>query len=196
MYIFTTIVKIVYMSTKEGINTALKIIGLAGLAGVVIVAPNATQGLELILKKSKKKTINHQRVLAELKRQGLVHITHDEDRLHYTVTPAGVHRLQLMMLDDINIEIPKKWDKKWRVVSFDVPANQSKQRAAFTQRLQKFNFIMLQKSVWVHPASCFEQVEQLASYYNIMRYCTLLEVSKLDELTTKRLLSRYKTLQV
>jgi CRISPR-associated endonuclease Cas2 len=100
-----------------------------------------------------------------------------------------------MILDDINIEIPKKWDKKWRVVSFDVPANQSKQRAAFTQKLQKYNFIMLQKSVWVHPAPCFDQIEQLASYYNIMRYCTLLEVSRMDELTVKRLLGRYKMLK-
>jgi DNA-binding transcriptional regulator PaaX len=147
------------------------------------------------LQKSKKRVDNYQRVLAELKRQGLVHITQDEDRVRYTVTPAGAHRLQLMILDDINIEIPKKWDKKWRVVSFDVPANQSKQRAAFTQKLQKYNFIMLQKSVWVHPAPCFDQIEQLASYYNIMRYCTLLEVSRMDELTVKRLLGRYKMLK-
>jgi DNA-binding transcriptional regulator PaaX len=183
-----------YMTTREGINIALRIIGLAGLSGVVVAAPNATQGLEVLLKKSRKKEINPQRVLAELKRQGLVHITQDEDRLHYTVTPAGAHRLQQLMLDEIIIEIPKKWDKRWRVVSFDVPVAHSKQRMAFTQKLRGFNFVMLQKSVWVHPAPCFEQIEQLASHYNIMRYCTLLEVSKLDELTTRKLLRIYNTL--
>jgi predicted transcriptional regulator len=80
-----------YMTTKEGINSALKIIGFAGLSGVMVVAPNATQGLSLILQKSKKRVDNYQRVLAELKRQGLVHITQDEDRVRYTVTPAGAH---------------------------------------------------------------------------------------------------------
>jgi DNA-binding transcriptional regulator PaaX len=183
-----------YMSTKDGINLTLKVIGLAGMSGVAIVAPNATQGLQLILKKSKKNGSNHKRVLAELKRQGLVHITQDEDRMRYTVTPAGIHRLQQLILDEIIIEIPKKWDKRWRVVSFDVPTNYSKQRAAFTQKLQSYNFIMLQKSVWVHPAPCFEQIEQLASHYNVMRYCTLLEVSRLDELTTRKLLRHFKTL--
>ncbi len=181
-----------YMNTKEGINTTLKLIGLTGLSGVVISAPNATQGLKQLLKKSK--GINHQRVLAELKRQGLVHITQDEDRMHYTVTPAGAHRLQLMILDEIIIEVPKKWDKRWRVVSFDVPITHSKQRMAFTQKLRGYNFIMLQKSVWVHPAPCFDQIEQLASHYNIMRYCTLLEVTRLDELTTRKLLRHFKTL--
>jgi DNA-binding PadR family transcriptional regulator len=182
------------MTTRDGINTALKIIGLAGLAGVVVAAPNATQGLQFLLKKSKKKDLNYQRVMTELKRQGLVHITQNGDRLHYTVTPAGVHRLQQLMLDEIKIEIPKKWDKRWRVVSFDVPVTHSKQRMAFTQRLRGFNFMMLQKSIWIHPAPCFEQIEQLASHYNIMRYCTLLEVNKLDELTARRLLRHYNSL--
>jgi DNA-binding transcriptional regulator PaaX len=182
-----------YMSTKDGINTALKVLGLSGLAGVVIVAPNATQGLQTLLRKSRK-TVNYQRILAELKRQGLVHITQEQDRLHYTITPAGVHRLQQIILDEIKIEVPKKWDKKWRVVSFDVPINQSRQRAIFTQRLQSYNFVMLKKSMWVHPAPCFEQIEQIAQHYNIMRYCALLEVSRLDDINTKRLLQRYKTL--
>jgi DNA-binding transcriptional regulator PaaX len=183
-----------YMSTKEDINTVLRIMGYAGLSGVVIVAPNATHGLELLIKKSKKKAVNHKRVLAELKRQGLVHITQDADRLRYTVTPAGAYRLQQLMLDEIIIEIPKKWDKRWRVVSFDVPVAYSKQRMAFTQRLRGFNFIMLQKSVWVHPGPCFSQIEQLASHYNILRYCTLLEVSRVDELTTRKLLRHYNSL--
>jgi DNA-binding transcriptional regulator PaaX len=184
------------MTTKDGINTTLKILGLSGLAGVSIVAPNATQGLKVLLNKSKKKDVNHLRTLAELKRQGLVHITQDEDRMHYTVTPAGVHRLQLLMLDEIVIDIPKKWDKKWRIVCFDVPSTKSKERAAFTHKLQKFNFVMLQKSMWIHPASCLEQIEQLASYYNVMRYCTLLEVSAMDELSTSKLLRRYKSLSI
>jgi DNA-binding transcriptional regulator PaaX len=184
------------MSTRDEINTVLKIIGLVGLAGVVIVAPNATQGLQLLIKKSKKKVDNYQRVLAELKRQGLVHITQDEDRVRYTVTPAGVHRLQQLMLDEIKIEMPKKWDKKWRIVSFDVPVTHSKQRIAFTQRLRGYNFIMLQRSIWVHPAPCFEQIEQLAAHYNVMRYCTLLEVDRMDELTTRKLLRAYRPLSV
>jgi DNA-binding transcriptional regulator PaaX len=181
------------MTTRDGINTALKIIGLAGLSGVVIVAPNALQGFNILLKKSSKK-IDNQRVLTELKRQGLVYITHQGDELHYTITPAGAHRLQRVIIDELEIKIPKNWDKKWRIVTFDVPTAQSKQRAYFTQKLQSYNFMMLQKSMWVHPAPCFDQIELLAGHFNIMRYCTLLEVAKMDDLTAKKLLRRYKTL--
>jgi DNA-binding transcriptional regulator PaaX len=182
------------MRTRDGINTVLKIIGLVGFSGVVVVAPNATQGLQLLIKKSKKEVDNYQRVLAELKRQDLVHITQDEDRVRYTITPAGVYRLQQLMLDEIKIEVPKKWDKKWRVVSFDVPVSHSKQRMGFTQKLRGYNFVMLQRSVWVHPAPCFEQIEQLAAHYNVLRYCTLLEVGRMDELTVRKLLKAYQSL--
>jgi DNA-binding transcriptional regulator PaaX len=182
------------MNTKEGINTALRIMGYTGLDGIGVVAPNATQGLALLLNKSNKSGVDHKRVLAELKRQGLVQIKQDADRLHYTVTPAGAYRLQQLMLDEIIIEIPKKWDKRWRVVSFDVPISYSKQRMAFTQKLRGYHFVLLQKSVWIHPAPCFDQIEQLASHYNIMRYCTLLEVSRLDEPTTRKLLRHYDSL--
>lgn len=181
------------MTTRDGINASLKIIGLAGLTGVAIVAPNALQGFNLLTKKSSK-NLNRSRVLTELKRQGLVHITHQGSEFRYTITPAGAHRLQQSIIDELNIEIPKKWDKKWRIVTFDIPVQYSKQRAYFTARLQSFGFMMLQKSMWVHPASCLEQVEQLAAHYNVMRYCTLLEVGRMDELSTQRLLRHFKAL--
>jgi DNA-binding transcriptional regulator PaaX len=180
-----------YMTTKEGINSALKILGLTGLTGVAIAAPNATQGFKYILRKAKKNNINHQRILAELKRQGLVHILQDGEYVRYTITPAGAYRLQQLIIDEIKITIPKKWDKKWRIVSYDIPVAQSKQRMAFANKLKSFNFTMIQKSVWAHPAPCFEQLEQLAGYYNVLRYCTLFEVTKLDELTTRKLIRQY-----
>lgn len=182
------------MTTRDGINAALKIIGLMGLAGTAVVAPNALQGLSLILKKSSAKKSDHNRILKELKRQGLVHITQKDDTISYTLTPAGAHRLQRVMVEEVRIPRPKKWDKKWRIVTFDIPVKQSAGRAAFTQHLQNLGFFMIQKSMWVYPYPCFEQIDKIAGHYNILRYCTLLEVGRLDELSTRRLLSRFKEL--
>ncbi len=179
------------MSTKDGIKIALKLIGLAGLTGMVIVAPNAIQGLNLLIKKSPAKKANPERILAELKRQGLVHITIEEDEIHYTLTPAGASRLQKIMIDEISIPRPKKWDKKWRMVSFDIPVRYSKQRAHFTEQLQNLGLAMVHKSLWAYPFPCFTELEQLAGYYNVLRFCKFLEISQTDSLTARQLLRRF-----
>lgn len=182
------------MRTKLAINAALKVLGVAGLVGITIVAPNALQGLRVVLRKSNIKPSDYSRLLTELKRQGLVHITQSGDEFHYTLTPAGVYRLQQSIADEIEIPRLSKWDKKWRLVAFDIPVRQSKQRAAFVTHLQDMGMALLQKSLWVHPFPCFEQVEQLAGHYNVMRYCTLMEVTKLDELAAQKLLRRFSDL--
>lgn len=179
------------MTTRDGINGSLKIIGLKGLDGLSVKAPNALRGLGILLKSSPARTADPSRILAELKRQGLVDISANAGNIKYTLTPAGAHRLQKISIDELKITTPKKWDKKWRVVTFDVPVSQSSQRVAFVERLQAFDFMMLQKSVWVHPAPCFAQVEQAAAYYNVLRWCTLMEVSRLDDLSARKLLRHF-----
>ena len=182
------------MDTKSAINAALKVLGVAGLVGVTIVAPNAVQGLSKILRKSPARKANQNRLIAELKRQGLVHISQEGDARIYTITPAGIHRLQNLLIDEIEIILPRKWDKKWRLVTFDIPIKYSKQRMYFVDQLQSLGFVMLQRSQWVHPAPCLPEIEKIASHYNVLRYCALGEISLLDEQSTRRLLRRYPAL--
>lgn len=179
------------VSTRKTINVALQVLGIAGLAGITIVAPNALQGLAPLLKKTHIKNSDYGRLLKELRRQGLVHITQGDGTVHYTLAPAGVYRLQEIIVDELNIPKPSKWDKRWRLVSFDVPVAQSRSRQKFVEKLHGLNFTMLQKSLWAHPFPCFDQIELLAGHYNVMRYCSFMEISQVDELTARKLLRRY-----
>jgi DNA-binding transcriptional regulator PaaX len=193
-YTFLTYVRIVYMNTREAVNSTLKVLGVAGLAGITIVAPNALQGLNLILRKSPVSQTKYRTVLNELRRQGLVHIVANDEQQHFTLTPAGIHRLQRVIVDEVTIPTPKHWDRRWRLVTFDVPVKQSKERAYFTAQLQDLGFMMLQKSMWVYPYPCFKEIEQIAGYYNVLRYCTLIEADRLDELSTKKLLRHFHSI--
>jgi DNA-binding transcriptional regulator PaaX len=182
------------MTTRDGINIALKEIGAAGFSGIKIVAPNSIQALNVLLKKSKVKATDHERIMKELKRQGLVHITLQGQEMQFTITPAGVYRLQQVIINELKIPKPRNWDQKWRVVSFDVPIKQSKQRAKFTHKLQGLGFKMIQKSMWAHPFPCFGIIEQLSGHYNLARYCTLFEVDRLDDLTAQKLMRQFNEL--
>lgn len=182
------------MTTKDSINAALKVLGVTGLAGITIVAPSALKGLELLLKKLPAKTSDYARLLKELKRQGLVHISYRGDEFHYSLTPAGAYRLQEIVIDEIEIPHPSRWDKQWRLIAFDVPVKQSRQRSLFVGSLQNLGFMMLQRSLWVHPFPCFDQVEQLAGHYNVLRHCNLIEVSQVDKPAARKLLRHFDNL--
>lgn len=175
------------MANRDSINEALKIIGSAGFSGLSLDAPSASRGLALLLHKSPAQQANTSRLLYDLKRQALIDIASQADRIRYTLTPAGAYRLQELTLDVIHIARPKKWDKKWRLVAFDVPVKQSRQRQKFVEKLQALNFFMLQKSLWVHPFPCSREVEEIASHYNVLRHCSLLEISQTDEASARKL---------
>jgi DNA-binding transcriptional regulator PaaX len=189
-----TYVKIVDMTTRDGINAALKEIGASGFDGVKVTAPNAVQALGVLLRKTKIKKADYVKIIRELKRQGLVDITNKQDLMSFTITPAGIYRLQQVIINEIEIPKPKPWDKKWRLVTYDVPVRQSKERAYFTAQLQKLGFVMLQKSLWAYPFPCFEKVEQLAGHYNLARYITFLEVDRLDDISSQKLVRRFSDL--
>lgn len=175
------------MTNREAINEALRIIGLAGFDGICTVAPSASAGLRRLLAQSPAKTADMNRLLYNLKRRGLVDVHRDGQQVTYTLSPAGAYRLQALQLAQIRILQPKIWDRKWRLVAFDVPTAQSRQRQEFVAKLQSLNFYMLQRSLWVHPFPCFPQVEEIASYYNVRRYLSLIEISALDQASARRL---------
>lgn len=179
------------MTTKQGINDTLKLIGQNGFDGLSVSAASPLLALDRLLSSTPSSNADKTRILAELKRQQLATIKTQNGRVHFTISPDGARRLQALLIDEIDIPPIKKWDGKWRMVTFDVPVAQSKQRSLFTDHLKRMHFMMLQKSLWVHPAPCFEQVERIASHLNLLRYCTLMEVSKMDDISTKRLTQRF-----
>ena len=182
------------MPNRDSVNETLKIIGSAGFSGLSIITPSASRGLTLLLPKSPAEQADTNRLLYDLRRRGLVHTASEAGRIKYTLTPAGAYRLQELAVDEIRLSRPKKWDKKWRLVAFDVPVRQSRQRQQFTEKLQALNFIMLQKSLWVHPFPCFEEVAEIAGHYNVLRHCSLMEVDMIDEASGRKLLHQFKNL--
>ena len=56
---------------------------------------------------------------------------------------------------------PKRWDKKWRILIFDIPESKKKQREYIRMTLINLGFIRLQDSVWVYPYDCEDYINLL-----------------------------------
>ncbi len=64
----------------------------------------------------------------------------------------------------------RTWDKKWRVVIFDIPQEFHRQRIRFRQKLKNMGFYMLQKSVFIYPYSCDEELSDICKELKISDY--------------------------
>ncbi|KKW47967.1 MAG: Phenylacetic acid-responsive transcriptional repressor [Candidatus Kaiserbacteria bacterium GW2011_GWA2_58_9] len=56
---------------------------------------------------------------------------------------------------------PKTWDRKWRLILFDVSMEDHLKRNAFRHLIKRLGAIKLQQSVWIYPHDCSEEISFL-----------------------------------
>ena len=64
----------------------------------------------------------------------------------------------------------EKWDEKWRLVVFDVPEKKRKGRDALRDKIKKLGFYELQKSVFVFPYKCKDEIDFIIEFFNLRKY--------------------------
>ncbi len=62
------------------------------------------------------------------------------------------------------------WDKKWRVVFFDVPEKYRWGRDALRKKLRELGFYEFQKSLFAFPYDCEDEIDFIIEYYQIRKY--------------------------
>ena len=102
-----------------------------------------------------------------------------EDGERYVITLKGENKLQDILIDEVIIKNPKKWDGKWRLVMYDLPIRFKKARDAFRWKLKDLGFFQFQKSVWAYPYQCEGEILFVADFYGVRKHIEILEVNKL-----------------
>jgi|SRR3989344_1865053 len=86
---------------------------------------------------------------------------------HYAITAKGEKILERWRRADFMFKKPKKWDRKWRIVIFDIPEKKKKIRDEIRKILTEAGFQRLQDSVWVYPYDCEDIIGLLKMDYGI-----------------------------
>jgi DNA-binding transcriptional regulator PaaX len=73
----------------------------------------------------------------------------------------------MYQIDSLEIKKPKKWDRKWRLVIFDIAQMKKIYREAFRGKIKELGFYCLQKSVWVYPFDCEAEIELLRDFFGL-----------------------------
>jgi len=80
----------------------------------------------------------------------------------------------------MEIKKPEKWDKKWRIILFDIPDKKRKERNALRHHLKKIGFYKYQESVFVHPFDCKDEMDYLIEFYNLRKFVRFVVADQLD----------------
>jgi len=148
-------------------RAVLGAISAAGVLSIAMVAPNALQMLKLFnldkkLLRDKKHAINLSR--ERLIKNGLV--AYSKDGL-LSLTKQGDDFLRKIRLYNYKLPRPKSWDKKWRILIFDIREEIKGTREKVRNTLISIGFIRLQDSVWVYPYDCEDLINLLKADFEI-----------------------------
>jgi CRISPR-associated endonuclease Cas2 len=83
-------------------------------------------------------------------------------------------------LEKISLKPSTSWDKKWRIVLFDIPEKNKKARDVLRFHLKKMGFFEYQKSVFITPHNCEKEIEFISEFYRIKPFIRIIIATKLD----------------
>ncbi len=142
----------------------LESVKLAGILSIGLVAPNvvgAMHKLGLISNKRQSEIIGSS--ASKLTKKGLLKF----NGKYYELTNEGERKLRRLELRGYKLVRPKKWDKKWRVIIFDIPEKKKKIRDQIRNLFVSASFYRLQDSVWVYPYDCEDVIGLLKTDFGV-----------------------------
>ncbi len=84
-------------------------------------------------------------------------------------------------LENLAVEIPKVWDKKWRFVMFDIPEKFKRRRSALRFHLQRLGFRHVHKSVYALPFECGEEIMKIVEFLGIRKFVCYAAADEVSE---------------
>lgn len=166
---------------NEIIKAILGTIAVTGVVAIAIALPGvlpAVAGVMELHKKFNEPQIR--RSFRRLEHAKLISITEEKGKTVIRLTKLGKEKALQYKIEDMKLKIQKHWDKKWRLVIFDVPKDFHINRTVFARKLREIGFIQLQKSVWITPYPCEDEVDFLKEIYLIRPYVRVVTAQAID----------------
>ena len=96
------------------------------------------------------------------------------------LTSKGEARLRQLELHDFKLKKQKRWDRKWRMLIFDIPEYRRVLRNKVRATLTAIGFVHLQHSVWVYPFPCEDFIALLKADFKIGKDLLYLIVDSIE----------------
>jgi CRISPR/Cas system-associated endoribonuclease Cas2 len=165
-------------NTKAKRITKMVINGLYW-TGMIIVAANSpyfgTRVLPELVRHARYKLSQKNReerkkfysVFHRLRNQGFIEMQNRGGQIYIYLTKEGKKKAGKYQIDDLEIKRSKKWDKKWRILIFDIKEKQRIKREALRGKIKELGLYKLQKSIWVCPYDFEKEMKLLRDFFGL-----------------------------
>lgn len=141
-------------------------IAAAGVLAIAATSPFFVVNLLRALKQGKQYKRDHVRnTYNRLRKQGCIKMHKEGKQLYISLTEKGRWEAGLYQINHLKIKKQKQWNEKWHVVIFDIPHDQRVKREALRGFFKRLGFSKLQKSVWVYPYPCKDEIDLLRDFF-------------------------------
>ena len=125
-------------------------------------------------------------VIKRMQSSKLVEMKEENGMSVIRITENGKRKLLKYDIEKMKLD-ERHWDGKWRLIVYDVAHAKKSQSELFRKAIRKLNLLKLQKSVYLTPFKCEDEIEYLRQVFGIGRETLILKVGQLEnELAYKR----------
>lgn len=127
------------------------------------------------------KTAKLSQALYLLKKRKIINIKKSGNETIIELTEKGKNKKFKYDLNNLTISKLEKWDEKWRFLMFDIPESKKSARETLRKKLKQLGFFQFQKSVWIYPYPCEQEIDFISEAFTIASYINLLTVKLEDD---------------
>jgi CRISPR-associated endonuclease Cas2 len=120
------------------------------------------------------------RVARTLAESGKIILKEKKKQLKLQLNEAGELEAVKDHIDELKLTKPEWWDRKWRVVLFDIPEEKRAARVYFRDKLLDFGCVRLQNSIYAHAYPCHNEIELIRTVYEIKPYVRMMIAERIE----------------
>lgn len=158
----------------------LTTVATVGLISIAVLAPNILQVFKQFSKDTRNRKNYLNKSIKNLIQKGNLIWEEKNGKKYLRITEKGKEQLAKYEIGDLEIKKPKRWDKRWRVVMFDIKESRKGTRHILRSTLDRLGFVKLQNSVWIFPYDCEELVILMKSNLFLGKDVLYMTVDKLE----------------
>jgi DNA-binding transcriptional regulator PaaX len=151
-------------------QAVLATIAMAGVISIAVVAPNTLHLLKPLITDKKSlsdRTRSTRSAFSRLLKAGYIRLEPTPKGRMVRLTAKGLQALAPFSRPGVKLKKPKKWDGKWRILTFDIKEARRSTRDNMRRMLMHIGFFPLQRSVWVYPYDCEDIIILLKADFKI-----------------------------
>lgn len=170
------------MIPKSDTTKKILLLLLAGIALGLSTSPRAPKRIFRALSREWRE-IDRNRLYRNVKKMednGVVRYVNKGEWWNVELTVKGGRLADKIKLNEIRIIKPKKWDKKWRLVFFDIPESNRVSRDALRKKIKELGFLEIQKSIFVFPYPCWNEISRVVKFFELEKNVIQCEVASFD----------------